>query len=319
MRRFTTRCFKFGLGSLLTLSLGALAEEPNRVTVEMGAVLGAIAQPSCIASDSQYRASVLIPKVQVKHPSQLRVGQVFEIETWLAAQLARSMNQVGQQSYARTQAKALEHLAKASDDARAQRISASGDQYLLQLELVDFSTGPYKSFVGGLFESSPQRNMVLSVNLYDGTSGRAIWNKVIERQEDWDFSRDEAVSLNSRKFQRSDFGKLLSATTDWIAAEVNSVIQQRPLRAPLRQSSGNRLYVDLGAEHGLKIGDKLQLKGAANKPFEQQTATVTVVDLESRRARIVQDWSVVPLALNSGDTLELPICKQSEEPASNAD
>ncbi len=95
--------------------------------------------------------------------------------------------------------------------------------------------------------------------LYDGLSGERLWQKNYHDSAPWTFIKRETVDVEGVAFWQSEYGAMIGETISKVISDIDENIMCEPSRGKILQVQGNQVTIDLGRDHGLKLGDSLSL------------------------------------------------------------
>ena len=202
-----------------------------------------------------------------------------------------------------------------------------GAQYLVRGSVTEFSNakkgggisvgGNFGDLFGGI---SPQRrvgHVGIDVSVFDASTGEIVASTTVKREvkrmaiganvtgDGW--------SVGGNKFENTVLGEAArDAIADAVAQVANS-LSGKAWTAQVAQVRGNVLYVNAGAESGLKMGDTMTITrvtdrivdpvtGAVLGVEEVTVGTATISDVQSQYAKATFSARRTP---ETGDTLKL--------------
>ena len=107
--------------------------------------------------------------------------------------------------------------------------------------------------------SSRQRHMVLDVYVHDGYSGALVFQSRYSTQGEWDYRSNEKVGFATSRFFASEYGHNVRDLFRQVVADVEEAVECQPFMANIAQVNGDRLYIQMGADSGLRPGDDLSV------------------------------------------------------------
>ncbi|MCG9737603.1 flagellar assembly protein FlgT [Shewanella insulae] len=220
---------------------------------------------------SQLKAAILVPQAQVADRSQLRYGNLGNFEKALSEKLGSIIAREGKASFAHVHANERLDIEQSLIDIRGYRLPSwlseiTDSQYILLPEIIDISTEPVESSMFGLWDSYPQRQFQLRLSLYHGISGEQIWSEYYDAPAPWEFERQATVPAQSNRFWASSYGKNIEMLLTQASEDIDKVLDCRPLLGQVVSRVDNRVIINLGRNHGVKVGDKFQLVLQRNLP-----------------------------------------------------
>ncbi|WP_076540166.1 flagellar assembly protein T N-terminal domain-containing protein [Shewanella sp. UCD-KL21] len=219
----------------------------------------------------QLRAAIMVPQASIQDRAQLRYGQLLNFTQALSQQYGVLLNSHSHNSFARIHAdEALDHSNELIN-FKGNRIPSwlgeiTDSQYILQPEILDMSTEPTSGLMFGLFHGYPQRQISFKLTLYHAISGEKVWSKYYSAQAQWEFERDETVSPTTKRFWRSSYGQTVNQLMQQSTADIDNLLNCRPLLGQIVAKQGDRIIINLGRKHHVRPGDSFQIVLQQNIP-----------------------------------------------------
>ncbi|KPN77512.1 flagellar protein FlgT [Shewanella sp. Sh95] len=262
----------------------------------------------------QLKAAILIPQAQIKDRAQLRYGQLSGFEEVISERLGNSIDCYSSTGYSHIHAKERLDIAQELVDIRGYRLPSwlseiTDSQYILLPQIIDISTEPVQATFMGWWDEAPQRQFQLKLSLYHGISGEEVWNKTYSTSARWEFEEQAIVAPNSNRFWRSSYGKNISQLLQEATRDIDNTLNCRPLLGQVVSRQGDRIILNLGRKHGIRVGDKFQVVLQRNLPDRlnemraiatKSRATVQIeqVSEESATAVLVDQNAVYNVQIN---------------------
>ncbi|WP_428637058.1 flagellar assembly protein FlgT [Shewanella sp.] len=224
--------------------------------------------PSC---QPQLKAAILVPQAQIADRTQLRYGNLGNFEKALSEKLGTIIDREGKASFAHVHANERLDIEQSLIDIRGYRLPSwlseiTDSQYILLPEILDISTEPVESGLFGMWNNYPQRQFQLRLSLYHGISGEQIWSEYYDAPAPWEFERQATVPAQSNRFWASSYGKNIETLLSQAGEDIDKVLNCRPLLGQVVSRVDNRVIINLGRNHGVKVGDQFQLVLQQNLP-----------------------------------------------------
>lgn len=224
--------------------------------------------PSC---QPQLKAAILVPQAQIADRTQLRYGNLGNFEKALSEKLGSIIDREGKASFAHVHANERLDIEQSLIDIRGYRLPSwlseiTDSQYILLPEILDISTEPVESSLFGMWNNYPQRQFQLRLSLYHGISGEQIWSEYYDAPAPWEFERQATVPAQSNRFWASSYGKNIETLLSQAGEDIDKVLNCRPLLGQVVSRVDNRVIINLGRNHGVKVGDQFQLVLQQNLP-----------------------------------------------------
>ena len=101
---------------------------------------------------------------------------------------------------------------------------------------------------------APTRTISFTVNVYDATTGTAVFQKSYSGEADWTFSGGEYVDLRSERFIQSSYGQRMRELANQAANEIMTKLECIPPTARVIDVLDDDFVINLGAEDGIREG-----------------------------------------------------------------
>ncbi|RTR39309.1 flagellar biosynthesis protein FlgT [Shewanella canadensis] len=222
--------------------------------------------------DSQsLKAAILVPQSLIKDRTQLRYGNIGFFEKALSQRIGDTITQSSQTSFPHIHANERLDIEQALVDIRGYRLPSwlseiTDSQYVLLPEIIDISTDPAESHMLGLWSSDPNRQFQIRLSLYHGISGEQIWSETYNSSAPWEFDRQETVPSNHQRFWKSTYGKSIDKLLAQAIQDIDTSLSCRPILGQVVAKQHDRLIINLGRRHGIRVGDSFQLILQQNFP-----------------------------------------------------
>ncbi|MCL1139664.1 flagellar assembly protein FlgT [Shewanella pneumatophori] len=218
----------------------------------------------------ELKAAILIPQSLINDRTQLRYGNLGLFEQNISQRLAYILAQQSSSSFPQVHANERLDIDQALVDVRGYRLPTwlgeiTDSQYILLPEIIDISTEPFTSTLG-LWDNDPQRTFQIRVSLFHAVSGEKIWSQQYQDEAEWEFKRQQTVNSNSEMFWRSEYGEAIDRVLTQVSHDIDDNLNCRPLLGQVVSRQGDRIIINLGREHGIRVGDKLQIVLQQNMP-----------------------------------------------------
>ena len=202
-----------------------------------------------------------------------------------------------------------------------------GAQYLVRGSVTEFSNAKKGGGIsiggdlGGLLGAvSPQRrvgHIGIDVSVFDATTGEVVAittvKKEVKKMAIGGSITGDGWSVGANKFENTVLGEAAREAIAEAVEQVAGALSGRAWTAQVAQVRGNILYVNAGAESGLKIGDTLTIARVTDRIVDPVTGavlgledvtvgTATVSEVQGQYAKATFNASRTPV---TGDTLKL--------------
>ncbi|ACA85874.1 flagellar assembly protein T N-terminal domain-containing protein [Shewanella woodyi] len=276
--------------------------EGNKLTVMVKVdVIGASAHQAQCDSQS-LKAAILVPQSMIRDRAQLRYGNIGAFEKALSVRIGNALTQSSNSSFSHIHANERLDIEQALVDIRGYRLPSwlseiTDSQYVLLPEIIDISTNPAESNMLGLWSSDPIRQFQLRLSLYHGISGEQIWSQDFTSSAPWEFERQETVPSNQNRFWNSAYGKDIDKVLAQAVQEIDTSLTCRPILGQVVAKQHDRVIINLGRRHGIRVGDTFQLVLQENMPdrFDKMRAVASESKATIKIDQVTQDTATAML------------------------
>lgn len=218
---------------------------------------------SASSCHSNIKANIVVPQAQMHDRSQLRYGQIGDFEQHLSQRLTQRLNLNLQHGSTLTFSNERLDFSPSLSPTHSTRIpnwlnTITNSQYLL-IPSIDNITTENTRYVFGLWETSPERQFVMTLSLYHGISGELIWQKRYETQAEWEFSLTTQVDSASQTFWQSEYGQNIDTVLSHVSQDLDIALACRPVIGQVIARHGNNILINLGRRNGVKVGDSFRV------------------------------------------------------------
>ncbi|MEO3738156.1 flagellar assembly protein FlgT [Shewanella baltica] len=227
--------------------------------------------PTQQCPNGQLKAAILIPQAQIKDRTQLRYGQLSGFEEVISEKLGSVIEDYSSTGFSHTHAKELLDIKQDLVDIRGYRLPSwlseiTDSQYILQPQIMDISMEPVQATFLGFWDEAPLRQFQFKLSLYHGISGEEVWSKSYSTSAPWEFEEQAIIAPNTDRFWRSSYGKNITKLMQQATHDLDSTLNCRPLLGQVVSRQADRLILNLGRKHGIRVGDKFQVVLQQNLP-----------------------------------------------------
>jgi archaellum component FlaF (FlaF/FlaG flagellin family) len=223
-------------------------------------------EKQCFAAD--FRKSVLLTKSHIINREQANIGEIYAIDGAAIKSLAQEINNKSQNIDVRTSVFQKTQFSRLKKNMQQDVIkelvmalaSSSDSHYVLFSEIDELSFNQERTNSWQIWQQSTyRRNFSISFYLYEGVNGELAFQQQYSGSAPWMFNKREPVDINSPIFWQSEYGQMVNTTLAKAREDLEKNILCEQVRAKIVQVKGNTLTINIGSEHGLKVGDKLSL------------------------------------------------------------
>ncbi|MGL6123481.1 MAG: flagellar assembly protein FlgT [Shewanella sp.] len=270
--------------------------------------------PTQQCPNGQLKAAILIPQAQIKDRAQLRYGQLAGFEEVIAEVLGKTIEDYSSTSFSHIHATERLDFEQDLVDTRGYRLPSwlseiTDSQYILQPQIIDISVEPITPTFLGFWDEAPIRQFQFKLSLFHGISGEEVWSKSYSTSAPWEFKEQAIIAPNSNRFWQSSYGKNISQTILQATQDLDRTLNCRPLLGQVVSRQADRIILNLGRKHGIRVNDKFQVVLQQNLPDRlnemravatKSRATVKIEQIseESSTAVLVDQNAVYNVQIN---------------------
>lgn len=161
-------------------------------------------------------------------------------------------------------------------------------------------------------EVSLRRNFTIEVYLLDAFRQNILFQESYHSEANWDFSNDYSVDTNNSLFWRSNYGRVVLNTISGAVSDISNMLECEKNYAQVIDNTEQQLTINIGTEHGVKIGDKFNLyknnlvigsNGWVNSMItSSQNSTLNVILVDSETSVLTSEELGL---INSADLFDL--------------
>ncbi|OPX55491.1 hypothetical protein BTE48_08880 [Oceanospirillum multiglobuliferum] len=104
-----------------------------------------------------------------------------------------------------------------------------------------------------------ERRFQLDLYVHDGFSGSMVYNQRYDVSGNWTVPLTEKVGFGSSAFWASDYGNQVDKILEESIKDLHGSLGCQPFMAKVIRTEGKNIYIDAGADSGLRPGDTLNL------------------------------------------------------------
>ncbi len=145
-----------------------------------------------------------------------------------------------------------------------------GSQYVLtgvirSMDLLNPELAGERGVIEGLYERTRYkgerfaRELRVDLFIHDGFSGELVTSRSYTTQGNWTENRTEKVGFANPRFWRTDYGQKVDTLIEQMVSDLNVQVGCQPFMARITRTDNKRLYIDAGADAGLRPGDTLNV------------------------------------------------------------
>jgi hypothetical protein len=252
----------------------------------------------CRSSQSlHYHKDVLFTGFPRERPESSRVGQLHNIDADFSAELSRRLypayNVIVQDEpsvfltnrtrYASSNFPTSETVKNLAKKYQVQLVVSGSildmsmlypDDYYRQTHGAKFTRAISNFFTSTkankVKEDSRARHFAFRMVVYDGLSGAPIFDKSYSDIGLWNANYTEITGFGTPRFWATAYGDVVNSLIENSVNDLGEKINCQPFMVPAQLNTaepGNTLYLFAGANHGVKVGDKLDINDQSGWNF----------------------------------------------------
>lgn len=215
-----------------------------------------------------FKKSLLITRSHLLNREQANIGEIYNIDKAVMRKLSAELNE--QSSFAKTNTiisnkTDFSRLNNSLDSDKIMELTKSlsqttDSQYIMFSEISNISFDK-KSTNSWLFwqQGIYPRNFTINFYLYNGVNGELVWQNTYHNNAPWTFTKRIIVDVDGSAFWHSQYGQMIEEIIDKVVKDIDENIMCEPSQGTVLQVKGNEVTINLGRDHGLKIGDEFSL------------------------------------------------------------
>jgi hypothetical protein len=228
-------------------------------------------EKKCFASD--FKKSLLITKSHLNHREQANIGKIYQLDSAVIRQLNQKLRSQGSYSASKALLKSTTEFSRLNASFNEEKIKqltmsladTTNSQYILFSEINDISFEQQRSNSWKIWQQGTYpRNFNFTLYLYSGMDGDLVWQNSYQNTAIWEFNKRESTDVNGTIFWQSNYGNMISSLLDTMVADIDKNIMCEPSEGKIVQVNGNKITINLGQHHGVKIGDEFSLLHSNN-------------------------------------------------------
>lgn len=298
-------------GQISQLQLLTERHENNLLTITIR--LNIEAQSSS-CSENSYRKPLVLPQIHLQARQDAIYGDLFKLGEHATTQLERHLR---------------DYSPAATVDLLPQQVSLSqlvypvteqlfsqGHQYLLSAQINDMSLGQTTNRFWQ--QKRKERYFAIEVVLFDLFEQATVYQQEYRTSATWPYQDNNTPASHSLAFWSMAYGQKIDQLLQVIAEDTQRQLACKPLLSSVLQVKDNSVLLNLGKQHGLAVGDRLELFQLQRHPttpgvkrLVNSQLELTVNSLSERNAWASAAGGQLLQHIQNGDILS--VHKNSEE------
>lgn len=223
-------------------------------------------EKQCFAAD--FRKSLLLTKSHITYREQANIGKIYALGNAVINNLSKKLHSNSQHIDVKsilTQKTQYSRFKKNMQSEKIKQLAIAltdntNSHYVLFSEINELSfdqesTNSWQFWQQSIFK----RKFTISFYLYEGVNGELAYQEQFSDIAPWTFNKRASVDINSPNFWQSQYGQMVDGVLQRAVKELDNNIICEQVRAKIVQVAGNVMTINLGSEHGMKVGDELSL------------------------------------------------------------
>lgn len=215
-----------------------------------------------------FKKSVLLTKSHLLNREQANIGKIYPIDSAITRQLQKHLAKKSNFTHTTSIFNNKTEFSRLNNSLAQERIKAlthslsntTDSQYIIFSEIHDVSfedqaTNTWSFWQQGIYP----RIFSFSLYIYSGFSGELIWQGDYQDTAPWTFNKRKEVDVNSLLFWQSDYGAMITKLLNQATKDIDENVMCEPSKGKILQVNGNKIVINLGRNHGVKIGDEFTL------------------------------------------------------------
>lgn len=228
-------------------------------------------EKQCFSAD--YRKTLLITRSHILHREQANIGSIYHLDLATSKQLNRHLKSNSRylQTTINTKNKTpFSRYLQSSQQEKIKSLSialadATDSQFVLFSEITDISFDKSTNNKWQFWQDSVNnRHFDLTIYIFDGANGELAFEKTYRSTTPWQHDKRESVNVASNEFWQSSYGQKIDTLLKDIALDIDELLMCQPTQGKIVAVNNDKLLINLGKIHGVKVGDKFSLLTSAN-------------------------------------------------------
>ncbi|WP_028300856.1 flagellar assembly protein T N-terminal domain-containing protein [Oceanospirillum beijerinckii] len=104
-----------------------------------------------------------------------------------------------------------------------------------------------------------ERRFQMDIYVHDGFSGSMVYSQRYDTQGNWNIPLNEKPGFGAISFWNSDYGQKVNKVMEQAAEDLQASLGCQPFMAKITRTDGRNIYINSGADAGLRPGDTLNI------------------------------------------------------------
>jgi hypothetical protein len=215
-----------------------------------------------------FRKSVLLTTSTLINREQANIGKIYSLGSAMTQQLQKHLTKTSTFIHSSSIFKNKTTFSRLNNSLEQEKIkdlalslsSTTDSQYIIFSEIHDIS---FEDQVTNSWQFWQQnihpRILSFSLYIYSGFSGELIWQGDYQDSAPWTFNKRKVIDVNSSMFWQSEYGHMITKQLEKATKNIDENVMCEPSKGKILQIDGNQIVINLGRNHGVKIGDEFTL------------------------------------------------------------
>lgn len=252
-----------------------------------------------------FKKSLLVTRSHLIHREQANIGDIYEIDQAVMRKLNQELNLKSTFTHTSSILNNKTDFSRLNNSLSSDKISLltqslsdrTDSQYIMFSEITNISfendsTNSWLFWQQGIY----RRNFAMNIFLYNGFNGELVWQEAYQNSAPWTFTKRIKVDVNGSRFWQSNYGVMVENIVGKAIKDIDENIMCEPSRGKIIKVDGNQITINLGRDHGLKIGDQFNLlhstefstnSGKSYSGFNVSPYKVKVIQLSRQTATAI--------------------------------
>jgi len=259
----------------------------------------------------QYKKTFLVGNIDLISPQQAVMGQIYDIGDDFSHVVNR---QLDQESISFVSVGTTDYEIDKRNPSMLQMIAQDANaQYIIGGKITDLTATVDQKL---LKDDITNRQFALEMQIYDGKTGQEVYRRAYREVAVWGFPKTSQVDTRSARFWASTYGQMLLRVSRNIMLDLESELSCKITLPEVVDIRGDKVMINLGRIHGVKVGDKLQLwhtgsfidqAGLPRNRVSQSEITLTVARIFDQEAELNIDQPQLAQSIQIGDVMHKEI------------
>lgn len=228
-------------------------------------------EKQCFSAD--YRKTLLLTRSHILQREQANIGNIYQIDSAMSKQLNLHLQNDSRYLQTKLNTKNKTPFSRFLQSSQQEKVKAltmaladsTDSQFVLFSEITDLSFDKKVNNKWQFWQSAiNDRHFNLTIYIFDGANGELVFEKAYRSTTPWQYDKRESVNVLSNEFWQSSYGLKINSLLKDISLDIDELLMCQPTQGKIVSVDNNKLLINLGKIHGVKIGDQFSLLTSAN-------------------------------------------------------